>query len=90
MSETALPISIERLRGFIGREVQYNGKVCRIIEILEDDGLSLILQHTEQLTHIQPDQHGEAHRRVPTTITIPVLDDEGNNYSPAFKKLDLL
>ena len=90
MSETALPISVEKLRNLIGREVQYNGRICRVIEILDDDGLSVILQHTEQLTHIQPDQHGEAHRRVPTTITIPVLDDEGSNYSPAFSELNLL
>ena len=88
MNNIVIDISVDRLRDLIGNEVHYDGKACQIIEILED-GPSLILQHSDLLTHIQPDQHGEARRKVPTTVTIPVLDQERNTYSKAFRSLNL-
>lgn len=86
MQET---ISVDSLRVLIGHEVHYDGRRCQIIEILED-GPALILQHySEELTTIQPDQHGEAHRKVPSTVTIPVLDQEGLKLNPDFYALNL-
>lgn len=88
MNKTVEIFDVERLRNLIGKEVSHNGKSCHIIEVLED-GPALILQQSEFLTRIQADQHGEAHRKVPTTITVPVLDDESEAFSGAFNALDV-
>lgn len=77
-----------RLSRLIGQEVTFEGVPCRIVEILED-GPALILQHSLEHTHIQPDQYGEAHRRVPTTVTVAVLDSSGTDYTPAFSALNI-
>ena len=79
---------VSRLRSLIGRQVHHQGQLCQIIEILED-GPALILQEIAQHPTIQPDQHGEAHRRVPATITVPVLDKDGTHYSRDFAALNL-
>ncbi len=72
---TQLTSDIEILRDAIGQRVRFHNVVYEIIEILED-GPALVLQDCEQHTSIQPDQHGEAHRRVPQTLTLPVLTTE--------------
>lgn len=82
-------ISVDSLRNLIGYEVHYEGKACKIIEILEDDNLAVILQHHEYQTTIQADQHGEAHRKVPSTVTLPVMDRESGGFHPAFDNLNL-
>jgi len=82
-------ITADALRNLIGSEVNYEGKSCKIIEVLEDDVLAVILQNDEQQTTIQADQHGEAHRRVPSTITLPVIDQESGDIHPAFENLNL-
>jgi hypothetical protein len=84
-SQTA---NVDRLRNLIGREVDYEGRRCTIIEVLEE-GPHVILQHQEVNITIQPDQHGEAHRKVPRTITLPVIDSEGGGFHPAFNDLHL-
>jgi len=73
------PVSdINSLRRAIGQRVRFQDVVFEIIEILED-GPSFVLQDCEEHTSIQPDQHGEAHRRVPQTMTLPILiTTEGN------------
>lgn len=74
---TPAQCDIEALRDAIGRRVRFHDVIFEIIEILED-GPSFVLQNCEQHTSIQPDQHGEAHRRVPETMTLPVqLTDDG-------------
>lgn len=80
--------TVANLRSLIGHEVHYNGQRCKIIEILED-GPHLILQHEEQNTTIQADQHGEAHRMVPATTTLAVMDSEGDGLSKDFHNLKL-
>ena len=67
-----LTSDIEGLRDAIGQRVRFHNVIFEIIEILED-GPSFVLQDCEKHTSIQPDQHGEAHRRVPQTMTLPVL-----------------
>ena len=81
-------INVDTLRNLIGHEVHYEGRRCRIIEILEDIP-AVILQQHELHTTIQPDQHGEAHRKVPSTITLPVIDCESGDIPPAFSSLNL-
>jgi hypothetical protein len=81
-------IQVEHLRELIGLKVRHQGSQWEIIEILED-GPALVLRDCEMHTVIQADQHGEAHRRVPTTITIPLFDQDGNDLNPALLNLDL-
>ena len=82
-------INVGRLHNLIGHEVEFAGALCQIIEILEDDP-TLILQHRHHLTSIQADQHGEAHRRVPSTITVPVFDPLGVALHADFHSLNLM
>ncbi len=81
-------INVDTLRTLIGLEVHYEGRRCKIIEILEDIP-AVILQHHEQQTTIQADQHGEAHRKVPRTITLPVIDKDSGEFHPAFSDLNI-
>lgn len=81
-------INVDNLRNLIGHEVHYEGRRCKIIEVLEDIP-AVILQQHEHHTTIQADQHGEAHRKVPRTITLPVMDQESGGYHPAFANLNL-
>jgi len=82
-------IKMDNLRNLIGQKVNHEGRDCKIIEILEDDILAVILQHHEHQTSIQADQHGEAHRKVPSTITLPIIDRESGSFHPAFSNLNL-
>ena len=88
MTDTNFLEDVTLLRSLIGVQVQYRGTLCQVIEILEDDP-ALILQELAQHPAIQADQHGEAHRRVQPTITVPVLDKEGKNYSADFAALNI-
>lgn len=84
-----ITLTMEQLRCLIGSRVRYEGATCEIIEVLED-GPALILQYADEHVEIQADQHGEAHRRVPTTVTVPILSPDGSHYHPAFLQLDVL
>lgn len=59
------------LRSLIGRRARYQGQLYEILEVLQDEPPALVLQNCSHTT-IQADQHGEAHRRVPETVTIPL------------------
>lgn len=63
--------NVDHLRNLIGTRAHYHGILFEIIEVLED-GPALVLQNCEKHTTIQADQHGEAHRRVPQTMTLPI------------------
>lgn len=81
-------VDVAKLRNLIGHEVHFDGQRCQIIEVLED-GPAVILQNQDHDTTIQPDQHGEAHRKVPATFTIPVLCQEGEGLNPEFSAMQL-
>ncbi|RMG27394.1 MAG: hypothetical protein D6721_10660 [Gammaproteobacteria bacterium] len=68
--------TIENLRRLLGVEVEYQGRRCRVVEILEE-GPQIVVQCLEHRT-IQPNQYGDASRRVPETHAFPVarLDPE--------------
>jgi len=82
-----LDISIDQLRSMIGLQVTYNHVTCRIVEVLED-GPTLVLEDLELRRKIQADQHGEAHRIVPRTYTVPVLSPDRTEFSSAFLAME--
>jgi len=84
-----LNITLKQLRGMIGKQVLIGTRTYQIIEVLEFSH-ELVLQHSLDETDIQPNQHGDANRRVPTTTTIPVLTADRNEFHPAFLALDLI
>lgn len=86
---TTLNITLKQLRGMIGQSVQYQGLTYQVIEVLEQ-GTELVLQEHQHGTVIQADQHGDAHRRVPKTVTIPVLTADQRELHPSFLALDLI
>ncbi len=88
MAREKIQFDISRLRCLIGTRVTYNGHFFEIIEILEDEP-AVILQTCEPQAVIQADQHGEAHRRVPSTLTVPVLSSCRTELHPAFLSLDI-
>ncbi len=88
MTLPQIEVDIEHLRGLLGHSVRYQGVKCTIIEVLENDP-SLVLEACHSQTIIQPDQHGEAHRRVPCTITVPILNKNRSEFTPAFLDLNI-
>lgn len=82
------PPTLEQLRACIGRELDFDGYACRVIEVLED-GPALVLSCETGASIIQPNQHGDATRRVPRTCTVPVMDSEGTALHPDFVALNL-
>lgn len=86
MTDFITDIDVNRLAVLIGREVNYNGTLCQIVEILED-GPALVLQYHNYA--IQADQHGEAHRKAPNTTIIPIYDRDGDGWHPEFISLRL-
>ena len=80
--------TVKQLRGCIGIKVLHQGEPCVVIEVLESP-TSIVLQNAYFST-IQTNQHGDPHRRVPQTYTIPVLTDDHAQFHPAFLALDLL
>ena len=73
----------------IGQKVVHQGMSCQIIEVIEIN-TSLVLQAYDKDKVIQMDQHGDAHRRVPNTVTIPVLTSDKTELHPEFLALDLV
>lgn len=80
-------INLKQLRGMIGIQLVFNNRPCQVIEVLED-GPSIVLQYFEK--NIQQDQHGNAHRRTPETVCIPVLSGNKKELSEIFLSLDLI
>ncbi|MGD8782925.1 MAG: hypothetical protein PVF28_01580 [Thioalkalispiraceae bacterium] len=85
---TEINITLSQLRGMIGQTVTLGDKHYLVIEVLEQS-TELVLQVKHPDTYIQPDQHGDAHRRVPTTLTIPVLTADKTGLHPAFLEIDI-
>jgi hypothetical protein len=86
MSE--INITLSQLRGMIGQTVIVDDKHYLVIEVLEQS-TELVLQVKQSDTYIQANQHGDAHRVVPTTLTIPVLTADKTGLHPAFLEIDI-
>jgi len=78
-------IDLDRLRAMIGREVEYQGMACEVIEVLED-GPSIVLRMRGH-QDLQMDQYEETARRVPGVLTIPVFTHDRSALSPAFTEV---
>ncbi len=87
MTTKKLDIDIGKIRGLIGRHVAYKDVKYIVIEVLDEAPALVLEAHS---TVIQADQHGEAHRRVPNTETVPVLNSSGNEYSLAYLNIHFL
>ena len=88
MGMSTINITLNQLRGMIGTRVIYQGEEYQVIEVLEQS-TELVLMKLEHTTMIQANQHGDAHRRVPHTVTIPVLTADKTEIHPSFLTLDL-
>lgn len=78
-------MNCDDLRHIIGKQLNYKGHNCEIIEVLEDgpqlvlrnlDVESMDVDNGDARNPIQPNQFGEAHRRTPETFTVPALDKQ--------------
>lgn len=82
-------LSGRHLHHLIGARARYRDRLFEVLEVLEDDPPALVLQNARQTT-IQPDQHGEAHRRVPETVTLPLVLRPGGAIDFREMELELL
>lgn len=86
MAETGMTSALPAL---IGRRVRHKGELYEIFEILEHDPPALVLRSEAHLS-VQSDQHGEAHRRVPQTVTVPILLNPDRHPDLARMEIELL
>lgn len=84
-----MSIDSKQLVRLIGRRLDYQGRPCRIIEVLED-GPHLVLEDCGPEKIIQADQYGDAHRRVTRTYTVPLLNVRGDALNPLLSGLAAL
>lgn len=78
-----------RLAGLIGRELDWLGRRCRIIEVLPE-GPSLVLEALDAEPAIQANQYGEATRRAVETHTVALLNPRGDALNPLLPGLPAL
>lgn len=60
----------KQARDLLGRTVDYRGRTCRAVELLDDPPALILQDEASGTTDMQANQHGEAHRRVPRTYTV--------------------
>lgn len=70
-----------RLAGLIGRELDWLGRRCRIVEVLVD-GPALVLEPLAAEPAIQQNQYGEATRRAVEVHTVALLNPRGDGPNP--------
>jgi hypothetical protein len=78
---------LDRLRGLIGRDCEYLGVHCRLVEVLAEEG-TLVLERRGGLPAIQPDQYGRASHRGNEVIQIPIFGADRDRFSDEL--LDLM
>ncbi len=65
-----------RLRALLGLELDWDGHRWQVVDILPE-GPMVVLQATDGAREIQPNQHGDAARRVPLRREVPARDADG-------------
>lgn len=85
----ATPLSLDQMKQLLGRKVRYQGRVLCVVDVLVEEG-SIVLEDEDAARNIQANQFGEAGRRAPTPLTIPVFDHTGESYHPIFQSLELI
>ena len=71
---------LDRLRGLIGRDCEYLGGHCRLVEVLADEG-AVVLERRGGLPPIQPDQYGHASHRGNEVVQIPIFGADRDHFS---------
>jgi len=71
---------LHRLRGLIGRDCEYFGGHCRVVEVLADEGI-LVLERRGGLPAIQTDQYGHASYRGNEVVQIPIFGADRDHLS---------
>lgn len=71
---------LDRLRGLIGRDCEYLGGRCRLVEVLADEG-AVVLERRGGLPPIQPDQYGYASHRGNEVVQIPIFGADRDHFS---------
>jgi len=70
-----------RISALIGNAVLYQGEIYQVIEFMPAE-LTLVLQHTGMARVIQPNQFGDASRRVQEIINLPLFETDGDTLNP--------
>ncbi len=71
---------VDRLRGLIGRDCDYLGGHCRLIEVLAEEGV-LVLERRGGLPPIQTDQYGQACYRGNEVVQVPIYGTNREGFS---------
>lgn len=72
---------VDKLKQMVGRPVRYGGRSLRILDVIDDPPM-LVLADGAETRRIQGNAMGEAHRRVPATIEIPLSDPDTGEPDP--------
>jgi len=70
-----------RLAALVGRRVDYLGVPCRVIEYLPSEHI-LVLEQAGGGQVIQPNQFGDANRRVPGIFNLPLFEPDSGRLDP--------
>jgi len=74
-----------QLLNLIGQQITHDSKLYMLIEVI-DDGPLLVFQ-CQNKKEIQHDQHGNANRRTPATLTINCLNEFKTDLHPVLKEM---
>ncbi|MEE4380199.1 MAG: hypothetical protein V2J55_22155 [Candidatus Competibacteraceae bacterium] len=74
------------LRILLGQNLTYQGQPYRVIDILEE-GPALVLQEYSGRKTIQANQHGEASRWAPQTVTVAILNIRRDALNPMLPEI---
>lgn len=83
--QTIEPKLLATLRRQIGSRGLYQNQEYELIEVLEHDN-ALVLRDCSKAHTIQSDMHGEAHRMVAKTHTVPIFSDVDAGLHPVIKE----
>ena len=62
---------LKHLQSLLGQTLTYQGERCTIIEILQSEN-TLVLQCDKHRPVIQANQYGDASRRAPNYLSLPI------------------
>lgn len=78
-----------QLQALIGRQVRYGDRLLVVIDVLLE-GPALVLEDPMAQGRIQANQFGDAARRGPATLTLPVLDPASGELHPVMHELQVI
>ncbi|PWV59505.1 hypothetical protein [Plasticicumulans acidivorans] len=79
-------LDASRLARLIGRELDWQGRPCRVIEVLPEEQ-QIVIEPLDGAEAIQANQYGEATRRAPEVICLPLLNPRGDALNPLLPQL---